>query len=361
MIIRTQAPSNIALIKYMGKKDSEKDLGRNIPENPSVSMTLDSLRTVVEITGVKDSGENSGIQWFAEPPRGLNTSFEIPKLAEMGIAKVIKHAERVRNELSKISQMSGIEISRELKSFEIRSANSFPSASGIASSASSFAAMTLGFGLAYAKDADAFRDAFREDLSFKRALASISRMGSGSSCRSFEGPFVLWDDEDTKSLKTSMPTMAHFVILVSKEEKAVSSSRAHQEVKSSPLWNGRPARARHRCLELKQALSQGDLDKVAALAWTDSWEMHSLFHTSREPFSYWKPETLGALQYFSTFFARASREVPPIVTLDAGPNVHVIVPESEREPWRERLEQRFGSGSFLEDGEGKGAAILETF
>jgi mevalonate pyrophosphate decarboxylase len=85
------------------------------------------------------------------------------------------------------------------------------------------------------------------------------------------------------------------------------------------------------------------------------WEMHSLFHTSEEPFTYWNPQTIEGLHFLAEFLKSPT---PPIVTLDAGPNVHVLVAEGDRSVWRERLTTQFGKDRILEDGQGPGAEVL---
>ena len=69
--------------------------------------------------------------------------------------------------------------------------------------------------------------------------------------------------------------------------------------------------------------------------------MHSLFHTADPPFTYFEPGTMGVLGFLAPFVAG---EKPPIVTLDAGPNVHLFVPLDERAQWRARLAGATGCG-----------------
>ena len=95
---------------------------------------------------------------------------------------------------------------------------------------------------------------------------------------------------------------------------------------------------------LKAALAVGDTLEVSRLSWTEMWEMHSLFHTANPAFSYWEPGTIHALRSFSE---DVLSENPPIVTLDAGPNVHVLVPKSERARWLTTLTERFGADGQL--------------
>jgi diphosphomevalonate decarboxylase len=107
--------------------------------------------------------------------------------------------------------------------------------------------------------------------------------------------------------------------------------------------------------QMKSALRAGDMAMVARLSWNEMWEMHSLFHTAAEPFSYWEPGTIHALHSFAEDL---KSEKPPIVTLDAGPNVHVLVDRAERGKWDKILSERFGSENLLRDSQGYGAEIL---
>jgi diphosphomevalonate decarboxylase len=320
----------------------------NIPENDSVSLTLDSLCTRFELSCVDSESSD---RFHIKP--GPSS----PRLSEEGIRRMIRHVERVEIAVPPLFAEFGMKASsrlREAASIELRSANTFPVASGIASSASSFAAITLATALACAHDGRAFSEEFARVPLLRRRLAALSREGSGSSCRSFEGPFVHWKGEDTVVVESRLPELSHFVILVSSEVKTVSSSEAHRRVKSSPLWEGRPERANERCAGVLEALKSGDLHRIAHLAWAESWEMHSLFHTSAEPFTYWQAGTVDALRWLAPSLGNSE---PPIVTMDAGPNIHVIVPRTAHAEWRERLERRFGSAALLEDRPGTGAVL----
>lgn len=361
--VNVQAPSNIALIKYMGKKDAHL----NIPENSSLSMTLKSLCSLVDLqVSFPEKGQEKGsIRWVPEAPdfrwEGLDPQrpLLVPPLQGHGVSRVIQHLDRVRSVMPEVFCQFGLKMDSErLKNadFRVRTANTFPASSGIASSASSFAALTLAMAAACAQESSAFQNAWISEPRFKRALAQISRTGSGSSCRSFEGPWVLWQGEAVEGVEASrMPPMAHFVILVRTEPKKVSSSQAHAWVRTSPLWKGRVDRVEQRTEKMRAALAEGDLSTVARIAWTDSWEMHSLFHTCAEPFSYWEPGTIEGLHWFAPLLQESS---PPIVTLDAGPNIHVIVEKAQQQQWRDRLHRCFQGQRILEDEQGTGASLI---
>ena len=343
-----RAPANIALIKYMGKR------GDNLPENPSLSLTLEGLCSIAELSF--DPQGTPGVRWIPELPQPTEalTRLEVPKLPREGQARVMNFLRKVLGLAPALLKEYGLEplMASGEPCVELRTANTFPASSGIASSASSFAAVTLAGVGALAADPRAFRAALaRPEL--RRALARISRTGSGSSCRSFEGPWVSWEGESSAIYERArLPDLTNFVLLVSTEPKGVASSVAHERVRSSPLWAGRPERARQRYQDLRTALERGDLPGVARLAWTEAWEMHSLFHTASEPFTYWEPGTIEALHFLA---AHLRDERPPIVTMDAGPNLHVLVETDQASRWRELLAAKFGAGKLLEDRQGLGA------
>ena len=106
---------------------------------------------------------------------------------------------------------------------------------------------------------------------------------------------------------------------------------------------------------MREALKKGDWSSCVKIAWADAWEMHSLFHTSEVPFTYWKPESVDLLKKFARFYQEAaSHEALPLVTLDAGPNVHVTVPRSHSAEWERKLLSWVGIDRLLKDEAGAG-------
>ncbi len=157
-------------------------------------------------------------------------------------------------------------------------------------------------------------------------------------------------------MSTRMPPMLDFVLLIGTDAKEVSSSEAHHRVRTSPLWDGRVERVQQRLLDLESYLGEGDLRSVSRLAWSEMFEMHSLFHTSSEPFTYWEPGSIQALRWLSSYVGRGDR--PPIITMDAGANVHVLVPQSEKEHWLQALTEHFRDWRILVDSQGEGASLM---
>ena len=286
--------SNIALIKYMGKSIA----AINDPTNASLSLTLPGLFTEVQLTE-KTTGEDD---WSDLDGHGF-----LPiQLSEKGKTKFL-------NYLKSMKQEFGIE-----KSFSIRSANNFPSDCGIASSASSFSALTLAFAQ-YLKS--------KEIVVPMLELALLSKKGSGSSCRSFFGPWTYWKGNEVCQRKFSFIPGWHQVVIVDSKTKNVSSSEAHLLVTSSSHFLGRVERAESRLQELSlllaQPLAAGEKwNRAFKICWDEFMDMHHLFHTAKDPFFYWSENTVTALKYISELWKKNSDG--PLVTMDAGPNLHLI-------------------------------------
>lgn len=298
---KASAPSNIALIKYMGKESG----GLNEAVNPSLSMTLSGFRTSVELEKTAASGPD---RW--EPLPGS------APLREESTRRFVDFFTRLKNE-------SGAE-----GAFLIRSGNNFPSDAGLASSASSFAALTMAA-------CQAFADLRSGKTPPAATQALLSRTGSGSSCRSFFSPWCAWEGREIGPVPCALPPLVDLVAVTDTSFKKVSSSDAHRRVRTSPLFEGRATRASTRQRALKTALAGGDFRRTAEIAWAELWDMHSLFHTSDTPFFYLTPSSLSVLRWAESRWEKQGRG--PIVTIDAGPNVHVLVPQDEGSLYRAEL------------------------
>ncbi|MBY0471336.1 hypothetical protein K2X30_09225 [bacterium] len=354
-----QAPSNIALAKYMGKEDAR----HNIPSNSSLSMTLDSLRSVAEVRrfpDVKNWDDGKKVRWVREAPR-TEGSFSAPDLSENGISKVEFHVERLCDALPEIFWDQGLDLDAQ-GSFEVRTINTFPTASGIASSASSFAAITLATAFACSKNPEAFSESFSERPAFRNQLSQVARQGSGSSCRSFDGSWVIWDADGevqkTYTLESKLPQLTDLILLVQSEPKKISSSEAHLRVKSSPMWEGRVKRTRDRISTFREAIKEGDFETIGKTSWEEMWDMHTLFHTAKEPFTYWQPGTFQAMNWiFSEILHERNR---PIITMDAGANFHFLVPTEDAGLWERKILQQFTEFRILKDRSGSGATPIDA-
>jgi diphosphomevalonate decarboxylase len=285
------APANIALIKYMGKTDTRN----NIPTNASLSYTLDHLRSFVEIEVY------SGFEDRWEPL--LNETNSSLQLDKAGQVRYLKH-------LAQLKQYFGF-----AGHFIIRSTNNFPHNAGIASSASSFAALTI-------CACQALCELTHKPLPYLSEQARLSAQGSGSSCRSFFQPWALWQEDKVIGLDLPYSKLLHQVIIVEKQAKAVSSSEAHQRVASSLLFEGRAKRAETRLANLLNSLKNQNWQSSFEIMWQEFWDMHALFETANPPFGYLTADTLTVLAYVKNLWQQHNDG--PLVTIDAGPNVHLL-------------------------------------
>lgn len=290
MKVVATAPSNIALIKYMGKTDTLD----NLPANSSLSWTLESLRSTVEMEYVEGL---SADEWAPLDGEKL-------ELSETGRAKFLKHVARVKAEAG----VTG--------NFRVRSANNFPSDCGIASSASSFAALTKAcYQIFEALDTNYQAPSVREQ-------AEISRKGSGSSCRSFFTPWAMWTREGVRPLELPVQRLVHQVAILNTAKKDVSSSDAHKRCVTSLLFKGRPQRAEERLAEFMQALRKNDWPRAFDITWAEFQDMHALFETSQPAFGYWHPDSVKVLALTREYWRE--QKDGPLVTMDAGANVHLL-------------------------------------
>lgn len=266
------APANIAFIKYWGKKDAKLRL----PYNPSISMNLSSCITTTTVEFSKE--------------------FQIDTVTEgFNPKRVIEHIDRLR-------ALSGIN-----DRVRVTTANNFPSSSGIASSASGFAALTV-----------AAADALGLHLS-ERKLTELARLGSGSACRSIPDGFVKWDGEFAYSIyPPDYWDILDILVIVGKAAKSVSSSEGHENVETSPLFAKRLAALPGRFRNIELAMKNKDFSLFGKTIEEECLDMHHVMQTQDPPLFYWTRDTQGVIDDIKM------SGVPAYFTVDAGPNVHII-------------------------------------
>ena len=288
MNIDVTMPSNIALIKYMGKIDHRL----NIASNHSLSVTLERFFSTCS---VHQSEED---HWINHPKTPLN-----PKEQE----RALKHAQIIKEHLG----YSGC--------WTITCHNNFPKSAGIASSASSMAALTKGCVQFIESQSNGPKLNTQE-------IAALSQMGSGSSCRSFFAPIAVWQNEHIFNLDCPFD-LVHFVVLFDASEKKVSSSMAHQKVSRSPLLMDRITRANSRVAILIDAFKQRDWPTIVKTSIDDSKDMHQLLESVRV--KYRNHETDTFFKDLKTFLIHQPMDI--LTTMDAGPNIHLIVQKKQVE------------------------------
>lgn len=294
-----RAGSNIAFIKYWGVADA----AINLPLNNSISMTLADAHTTTTV-----AWEDAAVL-----PTDEIMIDDVP-LAARAAERLVRHLDRIRG-------LAGVD-----RRARVVSRNNFPMASGIASSASGFAALTVAGCQALGLALDATR------------LSALARLGSGSASRSLFGGFVEWEQghDDTTSVARPLFPPDHWalydlVVVVSHAAKSVSSEGGHRLAATSPLLPGRLATLPHALTEVRQALAARDLRRLGPILEQDALAMHAVMMTSTPSLLYWQPGTVEILHAVHRWRGDG---LPVYFTIDAGPNVHLICEEKDAESVR---------------------------
>jgi diphosphomevalonate decarboxylase len=305
-----RSPSNIALVKYWGK------YGTQMPRNPSVSFTLTNAHsdTVLRISKM-EKAENIGISFdflFEGKP---NIAFR---------AKQLKFLESIA---WRFSWLQTYHIS-------VSSSNSFPHSAGIASSASAMSALALGL---CEFDAMLKNEPTTGD-DFLRKASIISRLGSGSACRSVYPQLAMWgalstvpssSDEYAIPVANEVNPIFHTyhddILLVSSAEKSVSSRAGHSLMEDNPFAKPRYSQATQNLTDLMAAMRTGDLARFGDIVENEALTLHALMLCSQPSFILLKPNSLAIIEKIRDF--RTETRLPISFTIDAGPNIHVLYPD----------------------------------
>jgi len=235
---------------------------------------------------------------------------------------------------------------------EVMTENNFPSGAGIASSASAFAALAL----AGSKTAGL-------DLS-EPELSRLARRGSGSASRSIPSGFVEWQvgtgDEDSYAFSIAEPDhweLVDCVAIVSASHKKTGSTEGHAIAPTSPLQDARVADASRRLELCRNAILNRDFDSFASIVELDSDMMHAVMMTSTPALHYWDPASLSVMSAVRQW---RSEGLSVCYTVDAGPNVHVICPESEAETVEKQLREINGVMDVLVAKAGGAARLVNS-
>ena len=304
-VYEATAPSNIAFLKYWGKSDSSAQW----PSNNSLSMTLSNCVTQTKAFVIKGSDQ---FELFFDGEEILESSFR---------DKVVKFLTFLKNKFSFEHYL------------RIDTRNSFPTASGIASSASGFAALTLA-ALAAWNESESLTDLENHGLS-REVLADLARLGSGSACRSLFSGIVLWDRglNPESQEYSSLFSFDHFkladtVVLLDSGEKGLSSTEAHSRVWSSPLFATRLAGMQERQEQFVEFIKKKDFKSFGKLLEQEALDIHSVLMTAERPHCYLTEETQDFLVWLRNL--REKRSFEAYFTIDAGANVHVLTRKTKQ-------------------------------
>ncbi|MEM0373372.1 MAG: diphosphomevalonate decarboxylase [Sulfolobaceae archaeon] len=318
------ASSNIAIIKYWGKRDDKL----NLPLNDSLSITLDDNVSVK--TKVIFSSE------FTRDEVYINGR----KLPD---EEVEEYAGRVLRIFRKIS---GINVYAKVISY-----SNFPEGVGIASSAAGIAALTY-----------AANDALNLNLSPKE-LSKIARIGSGSACRSMFGGFVVWkkgereDGDDSYCYQlfpeTHWPDLVDVIVIVSEKKKRISSRAGmKRSTETSELLKCRLKFIENSINDVINSIARRDEEKFFYWVMRHSNNMHAIILDSWPSFFYLNETSLEIINWIQEF-GRAA------YTFDAGPNPHILVTQKNLS---EVLSYLDGKGlKYIISKPGKGPRIISNF
>jgi diphosphomevalonate decarboxylase len=290
---RARAHANIALVKYWGKRDA----AQNLPAAGSMSLTLDALTTETTVSFEHGARE---MRLDGRPA----SAGELTRTAAW-MAHVTARAEMV-----------------DSVNWMVDSVNHFPTASGLASSASGYAALALAATAASGRTAST------------RELTELARLGSGSAARSIFGGLVRmhaagWAEPiaDPHGLTARMRMV---IAIVGGGVAKTHGSRDAMEhcAETSPYYRAWIDTVERDLVTAEDAIARGDLEALGTVAEANALAMHASAIAARPAIIYWQPPTLAAL---ATVRALRDRGRAAWATMDAGPHVKVLTHEGDAE------------------------------
>lgn len=316
------APSNIAFIKYWGRKNEELRL----PENGSISINLSNLLTTTTVEFDKNLTNDMVTIDGAE--NKTETS------------RVMKHLDRIR-------KIAGINTFAK-----VESKNNFPSGTGLSSSASGFAALTL-----------AATAAAGISLSEKE-LSILARLGSGSACRSIPDGFVEWLDGNTNETSYAVSlypkdywNISDVVVIASNEKKSISTTEGQKLSNSSPFFEVRLKNISQKAINLKKYLKDKNFTEFGKLIEAEALELHSIMLTSTPSLLYLLPNTIRIMHEVKKM---RSEGLEAYFTLNTGQDVHIICRSQDADTISNRMSAIEGVRSTIINTPANGTKLIET-
>jgi len=347
-----RSPSNIAIIKYWGKKQNQ------IPQNPSLSFTLNECFTETSISLVPKETKDEELQLQFYFDKKENIAFRL----------------RLLNFFSSIQKDF-----KFLKDYGlvIHSANSFPHSSGIASSASAYSALAASLCDLEVQLKTGKKTTGRtllEDKKWLKRASIFARLGSGSASRSLFPYASVWGENESikgsndeyaigyeEGLHKDFKTIRDSILIASSNEKKVSSRVGHSLMKGNPYANARYKQAHKNLAELKGALKTGDWEQFGAIAENEAMTLHALMMCSNPSFILMNAYTLSMIESIRNF--RENSKIPVYFTLDAGPNIHLLFPAAYQKKVLEFADYELASaceeGRMIHDYAGKGPSKVK--
>ncbi|OGK42637.1 diphosphomevalonate decarboxylase [Candidatus Roizmanbacteria bacterium RIFCSPLOWO2_01_FULL_35_13] len=315
------APSNIAFIKYWGKKDEKLRL----PVNGSVSMNLSNLLTTTTVE-FDSSFKSDGITIDGKKELGV------------GLERVVKQLDRVRN-IANIKYKANI-ISK----------NNFPRGTGLSSSASGFAALTLAASKAAGLNLN------------EKVLSILARQGSGSACRSIPDGFVEWMDGNSSETSFSVSifppehwNILDIVVITSREKKNVLTTEGQKLAKSSLFFPVRVEKIKEKINQCKKLVREKKFTEFGELIEAEALELHAIMLTSIPSLIYWLPMTVKLMHAIKQW---RKDGIESYFTVNTGQNMHIIAEEKNKDLLINRLKGVKGIYRIVINKPAKGARLI---
>jgi diphosphomevalonate decarboxylase len=319
-----------------------------MPRNPSVSITLDNAYTETTLNYKRRAGVT-----------GQQISLKLVFDGRVEPEFTARMAKFLGSLLPIYPFLGQLDL-------EIDTFNSFPHSSGIASSASAMSAMAL---CIVSLERHFFGQADLDEGAFLQKASYIARLGSGSACRSVYPVMAAWGqhgDIEGSSDEYAVPLaemvhehfrqMGNAILIVNSGAKAVSSTAGHELMEQHPYAGVRYAQARQRMGQIIPVLQQGDWDGFVQLVEDEALTLHALMMASRPSYILMQPNSLELIQRIRNY--RKESGIPICFSLDAGPNLHVLYPQSEKDKVRFFLEEQAfplcERGEWIDDRVGQG-------
>ena len=336
--ITWKSPSNIALVKYWGKKADQ------LPENPNLSFSLKNSYTSTSLTyNLRKKGKPVYRLYF----HGKEMDSFMPKLD---------------NFFSRITEYLPF---LDYADMLIESENTFPHSAGIASSASSMSALALCLMSIYSEVSG---DEMNHKEFFRRA-SFLARLGSGSACRSVYPAFSSWGLNDlihngSDQYATSLPVkndsyflgLQDAILIVDRGEKSLSSSSGHGLMQDHPFADARYNQARENFSQIIYAIQTENKELFMEVTENEALSLHALMMSSVPGTLLLKPGSIEIIERIRKF--REEHQLFICYTIDAGPNIHVLYHRDDRNHVEKFLDKNLRKycqdGMIIFDGIGNG-------
>nr|WP_300002986.1 diphosphomevalonate decarboxylase [Tissierella sp.] len=320
MKAKARAHANIALIKYWGKSDEEL----SIPMNSSLSLTLDTFFTETE---VEFTDRISHDLFYLNGIEDLDTLPKISKFLDL-----FREAQKID------------------KRAIVKSYNHVPTAAGLASSASGFAALA-----AAANSASGLNCASKE-------LSTFARKGSGSATRSIYGGIVEWEkgfNNETsfaKKIDAANWDIGMVIVVVNSSKKKISSREGMKStVLTSPLYASWAEESEKDLLAIKEAIFKQDFETMGEITERNALRMHATMLGAKPPIIYFQPKSVLVMQRVEEL---RESGIPCYFTMDAGPNVKILCRLSQSEIIKKRLLEDFNEEEVIISAPGPSVKII---